>query len=197
MQINQYQYEAVRIEAQRAKAAVSVIEKGNSNVKTERTDFFERTKIFENTSDVATTAAEKTAANGAKNISAFKQMVQAMLQDQGLAASGSLDALVKIDEQTQLAAQEAISENGYWGVNKTADRILDFAKSISGGDLSKISLIRNAFLDGFTAAEEAWGGRLPDISYLTRDRVLQALDEWEKGSAGGEEATSEPVNADD
>jgi len=41
------------------------------------------------------------------------------------------------DEETVAKAKEDISENGYWGVNQTSDRIVDFAIALSGGDSSK------------------------------------------------------------
>ena len=39
--------------------------------------------------------------------------------------------------QTHSAGQKDIAEDGYWGVEKTSDRILDFAKALSGGDKDK------------------------------------------------------------
>lgn len=118
-------------------------------------------------------------ANLSQNISAFKQMVQALLGNQSVASWESIGDLIKIDEATQLAAQEAISENGYWGVNQTAERLLDFAKALTGGDPSKIELMRNAFIEGFKAAEKVWGGKLPDISYQTYEKVMEGFKEWE------------------
>ena len=37
-----------------------------------------------------------------------------------------------VTETAKLQAQEDISENGYWGVEQTSERILDFAKALSG-----------------------------------------------------------------
>lgn len=127
-----------------------------------------------------------------KNMSAFRMMVQGLFQKQGGVATGgmtsAMDILLEIDEATQAAAQEAISENGEWGVEQTAQRILDFAMALSGGDPSKAALLRGAFEQGFEAAEKVWGGKLPEISYQTRERVMKGFDEWENG---GE--TDEPV----
>lgn len=41
------------------------------------------------------------------------------------------------DPDTIKAAQESISEDGYWGVNKTSDRLVSMAIALSGGDTSK------------------------------------------------------------
>ena len=50
-----------------------------------------------------------------------------------------------VTEAAKLQAQEDISENGYWGVEQTSDRILDFAKALSGGDVSKADELLEAF----------------------------------------------------
>lgn len=117
------------------------------------------------------------------NMSAFRMMVQGLIQKQGAAAGmgSAMDILLEIGEATQLSAQQAISEDGEWGVEQTAQRILDFAMALSGGDPEKAAMLRGAFEKGFEAAEKVWGGTLPDISYQTRERVLKGFDEWENG----------------
>ncbi len=118
-----------------------------------------------------------------KNVDSFREMVRALIEKQGKTVEEVLEnpesAIVKVDDETKLAAQEAISDEGYWGVTQTADRILDFAKTISGGDPSKISALKDAFKEGFEAAKKAFGGELPEISQLTYDRVMEGFDAWE------------------
>lgn len=82
-----------------------------------------------------------------------------------------------VDAQTKLEAQEAISEDGYWGVKKTSQRIFDFATALTGGDPKKMEEMKEAFLKGYKQAEEMWGGELPDISKQTYDAVLAKFDE--------------------
>lgn len=77
-------------------------------------------------------------------------------------------------------AELEIGEDGYWGVEKTADRIIEFAKAISGGDPSKLELLKDAVKKGFDMAEETLG-ELPEISKKTYTRVMEKFDEWEKG----------------
>ena len=62
-----------------------------------------------------------------------------------------------VDAETKAKAQEAISEDGYWGVEKTSDRIVDFAIALSGGDTSKAETLLDAFKQGFDEATKAWG----------------------------------------
>lgn len=82
-----------------------------------------------------------------------------------------------VDAQTKLEAQEAISEDGYWGVKQTSQRIFDFANALTGGDPEKMAEMKEAFLKGYKQAEEMWGGELPDISKQTYDAVLAKFDE--------------------
>ena len=118
---------------------------------------------------------------------AFKKMVQVMIEKQGYSVKGITKALsegkevtITVDSETQKAAQAAISADGYWGADKTSERILDFAKALSGGDKTKIENLRNSFLEGFQKAKEAFGGELPEISQQTYDKVIAGFDAWGK-----------------
>lgn len=87
-----------------------------------------------------------------------------------------------IDEAARAKAQEAISEDGYWGVEKTSDRILDFAKALTGDDPTKADEMFKAFKKGYQQATKSWGKDLPDISKKTYDAVEKKFNEW-KNSA--------------
>ncbi len=82
-----------------------------------------------------------------------------------------------VDPATKAQAQEDISEDGYWGVKQTSQRILDFATALTGGDPSKIEEMRSAFQKGYKQAEKTWGGKLPDISQQTYDAVMKGFDD--------------------
>ena len=86
--------------------------------------------------------------------------------------------LLEIDQETIAKAQEEISENGFWGVKQTSQRIIDFAKAISGDDISKLEQLKSAISEGFEAAKKAFGGKLPNISQKTYDAVMEGLDSW-------------------
>jgi hypothetical protein len=87
---------------------------------------------------------------------------------------------LEVDDSTRLNAQQEISEDGYWGVKQTSTRAIEFAKALSGGDPSKIALLRNSIEEGYKAAEKAWGGELPEISKQTLEATLKGLDDWAK-----------------
>jgi len=81
-----------------------------------------------------------------------------------------------VDADTQKKAQEAISEDGYWGVKQTSDRIVSFATALAGNDSKQLEKMRDAFLKGYKQAEKTWGGKLPEISQKTYDAVLEKFD---------------------
>ena len=70
----------------------------------------------------------------------------------------------------------------YFSPEKTAERILNFAKSISGGDPSKIELLRNAVERGFKEVEKIFG-KLSEISKKTYELVMKGFDEWKGETA--------------
>lgn len=84
----------------------------------------------------------------------------------------------KVDELTQLEAQEAISEDGYRGVKQTSERIFDFAVALTGGDEAKMREMEEAVSKGFEEAEKAWGGALPSITTDTHHAVKQKFEDY-------------------
>lgn len=85
---------------------------------------------------------------------------------------------LQVDSDTKLQAQKDIAADGYWGVNQTSQRIVEFAKNLSGGDKAKIEELRKAIEKGFDNAERAWGGSLPDICMQTKEAVMKGIDDW-------------------
>lgn len=81
-----------------------------------------------------------------------------------------------VDPATKAQAQADIAEDGYWGVEQTSDRIIDFANALTGGDPDKLEEMRDAFLKGFKQAEKMWGGELPELSQKTYDAVVAKFD---------------------
>lgn len=85
---------------------------------------------------------------------------------------------LQVDAATKLQAQQDISEDGYWGVKQTSQRLIDFAIGLSGGDKTKLEELKKAIEKGFSNAERAWGGSLPSICMQTKDAVMKGLDDW-------------------
>jgi hypothetical protein len=85
---------------------------------------------------------------------------------------------IKVDQQTRAEAEELISEDGYWGVEKTSDRIVRFAIAAAGNDPGKLEAIKAAVEKGFAMASDALGEALPEISLKTHDAIMEKLDTW-------------------
>lgn len=71
---------------------------------------------------------------------------------------------------------EMFGEDGYWGVKQTAGRISEFVLQGAGDDLQRLKEGREGMLQGFKEAEKMRGGTLPDISYETMTKSLEAVD---------------------
>ena len=74
-------------------------------------------------------------------------------------------------------ANELISADGYFGIAKTSQRIIDFVIKGAGDDIDRLRAGREGVLRGFAAAEKAWGGSLPDICCQTIDQTIKAIDD--------------------
>lgn len=118
----------------------------------------------------------------------LQQLVQQMISKQGNAygqandmwkflASGNFT----VDARTKAQAQADIAEDGYWGVKQTSERIFDFAKALSGGDMDKMKEMQAAFEKGFKQATKTWGKELPQISQDTRSAVNKLFEEFYAG----------------
>lgn len=139
-------------------------------------------------------------------INQLKDIVSQMMTKQGTAIGKADDIWsflasgdFTIDEAAKKKAQEEISEDGYWGVKQTSDRILDFAKALSGNDSSKADLLLDAFKKGFEEATKTWGKDLPDISKQTYDAVVEKFDKWKNGedtTADAEQKAAQTADAD-
>ena len=94
----------------------------------------------------------------------------------------SLFENLTVDADTIAQAKKDIAADGYWGVDQTSDRILDFAKALSGGDSSKADELLEAFKKGYKQATGAWGDELPSICKDTYDAVVKKFDQWKNGT---------------
>jgi hypothetical protein len=82
-----------------------------------------------------------------------------------------------IAELSQDEASALVADDGFFGIDQTAERIANFVIQGSGGDEDMMRAGREGILQGFKDAEEMWGGKLPDISYKTIEKATQMIDE--------------------
>lgn len=88
---------------------------------------------------------------------------------------------LEVDAETAAQAQKDISEDGYWGVEQTSDRLVEMAKALSGGDPSKADTLISAIKKGYDQAAKTWGDKLPDICQKTIDAANDKLAKWRDG----------------
>ena len=117
-----------------------------------------------------------------RKVDEFMQLLGGMVEKQGLEWSKLVSGEQKLtaDAETIAKAKEAVSEDGEFGVRKTAERILTFAKMGIGDDPEKIATFRKAVEKGFDDAAKILGGKLPQISEDTRKVIMDEFDRWEK-----------------
>ncbi|MBD5474721.1 MAG: hypothetical protein HDR17_01865 [Lachnospiraceae bacterium] len=130
-----------------------------------------------------TSLVNKMKADAEAHTQQLQNIVQQLMSKQGETyntANGIWSVLASgkftVDAATKAQAEKDIAEDGYWGVEQTSDRIIDFATALTGGDPSKIEEMREAFKKGYKQAEKTWGGQLPDISQRTYDAVMEKFD---------------------
>ena len=83
-----------------------------------------------------------------------------------------------VDAVTKKQAEEDISEDGYWGVKKTSQRLFDFASALAGDDVDKMKEMQEAMEKGFKQATKLWGKDLPQISQDTLKAATQLFDDY-------------------
>ena len=114
----------------------------------------------------------------------LRGLVTNMLKEQGIdfrIANG--DQTIDINEISREEATQLIADDGYFGVEQTSERIVDFAIGMAGNDPSRLESIKEGIEKAFNEALEAFGDWLPDISYDTHDAVMGKLDTWAEGNS--------------
>ncbi|MBO5460161.1 MAG: hypothetical protein J5981_07965 [Lachnospira sp.] len=126
-------------------------------------------------------------ADSDKRAAQMQSLVTDMFKKQGITigtaddmwkalASGNFTA----DKDTIAQAKEDISEDGYWGVKQTSERIFSFALALSNGDEKQMEKMVSAVEKGFSLATKSWGRELPDISKDTHTAIMDKFDNWFK-----------------
>ncbi|WP_326909861.1 hypothetical protein [Sedimentibacter sp. MB31-C6] len=118
-----------------------------------------------------------------KRINEFKETIRRMIVKQGEKSNLTLfgkNLNVSIEDSQKAA--KSIADGGEYSIDAVATRIIDMAKALSGGDKSKIGLLKYAVKKGFKEAglEFNNGAGLPDICNKTYDEIMKRFDEWEK-----------------
>lgn len=138
-----------------------------------------------------TDTVSKLKADAERRTMQLRSLVEKLLLNQGnsytIASDEDMYKLlregnIEVDAQTAAQAKKDIAEDGYWGVEQTSDRIVSFAKALSGGDPDKADEMITAFIKGFKDATKTWGDELPDICQRTYDATIEKLNKWKNGN---------------
>lgn len=186
-------------------------EKTESTEASEKKDVYGDAAVYEKSTDAAadtagTKKSDKTdrsaliaqlKADQEAQTAKLMEIVKKTISGQG-AAIGTADDMWKflasgdftVDAATKAQAQKDISEDGYWGVKQTSDRILDFAKALTGSDPDQADAMLEAVKKGFKEATKSWGKDLPDISQKTYDAVVEKFNAWKKEGTKTTDSTS-------
>lgn len=182
--------EAAKTESSK-KAAEAEAAEGKAEEKTDSVELSSDAKSVNKMSESDRAALVKSLKEDLDNqMSRFINMMTQTFQKQGMTAKSAEDdsfwrmfssGNLQVDAETKAAAQEAISEDGYWGVNQTSDRIFKMAQALAGDDPEKMKQMQAAVKKGYEAAGAAWGGDLPEIAGQTIDRVNKMFDDYFAG----------------
>ena len=198
MQVNVNQDAAIRQYTQNVQSAKAVTapaadtkeEASASAVQkdVDRAEFSKDTAVTGKMSDSERAALVQSLKDDLNNqMSRFTNMMTQMFQKQGISANLSqgndfwrfmASGNYSVDAKTKAEAQAAISEDGYWGVSKTSQRIFDFAHALAGDDPEKMKEMQAAVEKGFKQAEDAWGGSLPSICGDTHAAIGKLFDDF-------------------
>lgn len=80
-------------------------------------------------------------------------------------------------ELSQDEAKHLVSEEGFFGIKNTSDRVSGFVLNFAGDNLELLQKGRDGIVQGFEEAKKMFGGELPEISYKTQERTLAIIDE--------------------
>ena len=176
----------------------------NKAINSEKAAYSEISATYEGSAEVFTKGitdraaiVEQMKADAETRFNQMQSLVTQMFQKQGITI-GTADEMWKVlasgdfeaDPDTIAKAKEDISEDGYWGVKQTSERIFSFALALSGGDDKKMQEMVKAVEEGFGEATKIWGKELPDITKDTHSSIMDKFDKWfeENGSTATTEA---------
>lgn len=111
-------------------------------------------------------------------IDLVQKMITGQAGTSNLANLFSTDNLKNVSAADIAKAKEDISEDGYWGVKQTSQRLFDFACALAGDDEGKMREMLAAMEKGFKQAAGAWGKDLPGICGETKAAANKLFEDY-------------------
>ena len=118
----------------------------------------------------------------------LSDMVRRMISGQKDAFDTANNGLLtkNISAEAIRRAKEDISEDGYYGVKQTSQRLFDFAGALAGDDVEKMRKMQAAMNKGIEQAAAKLGG-LPSICKETQTAANKLFDEYYDSKGVGRE----------
>lgn len=180
--------------AQTASAQSSQASQESRKAESKEAAVYERSKDTSSSGSVKKTYKKDTAtieqmkADAEQRSQQLRSLVEKMMAKQGQTFNNAADMYrllregkLTVDPETAAQAQKDIADDGYWGVEQTSDRLVSFAKALSGGDPSKAEELMAAVKKGFKQATKTWGDELPDLCKRTLDATMEKMEKWKNG----------------
>lgn len=139
----------------------------------------ESIKVFLNIKSVELSQANTNAQNSLMNIINNTELYD-FLSGKELDGGFSLASIgyegKPITELSPEEAKELVADDGFFGIEKTSQRVSSFVIDLAGNNIEALKEARKGVVQGFEEAEKMWGGTLPDISYKTQEKTLDIID---------------------
>ncbi len=124
----------------------------------------------------------------------LRSLVDQMLNKQGKAFNDATNmwemlrtGKLEVSPEVAQQAQADIAEDGYWGVEQTSDRLVEFAKGLAGNDTAFADELLAAMKKGFEQATGEWGDKLPDLCQRTMEAAEEKMIAWRDGKENVQE----------
>jgi len=114
--------------------------------------------------DISFKSSGETESDFEKNYQEFQDFLD------GIGYNGKAIADLSQDE-----AKELVSDNGFFGIDQTSQRIADFVIQGAGDNEDLLKAGLEGIMQGFNEAEKMWGEKLPEISYKTIDKAQELI----------------------
>lgn len=182
-------YAYSKVAARQESEAVSSEAAGSKKPDTDRAEFNRTPDISRMSDSERASLVQSLKADLNNQMARFTNIISQTFREQGITSIAAGDnsfwkfiagGNYTVDTQTKEDAAQAVSEEGFWGVSQTSQRIFDFAYALAGDDAEKMKEMQAAVEKGFKQAGAAWGGELPSICGDTHTAVNKLFDEFYK-----------------
>lgn len=136
-------------------------------------------KVFLNIKSVELTQTNTNAQHSLMNIinnAELYDFLSGKELDNGFSLSSTKYSGKPIVELNTNEAKELVSDNGFFGVERTSQRVSSFVIDLAENNVEALQEAREGLVQGFDEAEEMWGKDLPEISYETQEKTLDIID---------------------